>query len=443
MIHKGSGARKKKRRFLYYFLYFLIISILIHLIFMVWFFNHGFQRRAMSWFQSFARCLTPEKKEKLHEYYKKRREQLAQRLAVASAQDKKNKKKRDLPAQLRAPLSEFGWVLFDDQPVQPPQKQRTPMPEIPTNLDGDVGQSKTVCATESDARTGANVVPKAVPGSGAQAPKPLQKIKQIEQSVPQQKVEAPAKEVTKEVAQKQVEKQAQALPQKKEIAELGEQKAAAVVPEKESVAQRIAKIKQMQEKLQAYQAGEATGQAGAPSGGDQAQGSSGTQAIDAQETDQPVARERVRGARSTTAKGGRNIIALTKGFVEKRYGVGGTDLIDRDGDPDKRPSFEELKYLSYESKINWCLQASWKQNFCYRPMAKPQEGDAVVEFTIDEHGELKTCSLLQSTGHQELDALVMKNMKFASPYPPLPKHFGTKTYTTGRVIQVRLNRYEF
>ncbi len=153
-----------------------------------------------------------------------------------------------------------------------------------------------------------------------------------------------------------------------------------------------------------------------------------------------VATAKVRGARAMDKKGGRGIIALTKGFVENLKDEG-EDLIERDGDPNKRPSFEEMKYISYESNINWCLQAAWKQNFAYNPAVRIREGKAVIEFTLNAKGYVTNSELLQSTGYKELDNIIMKNLKFASPFPPLPKHFGVKTYTTGRIIHVFCNRF--
>lgn len=134
-------------------------------------------------------------------------------------------------------------------------------------------------------------------------------------------------------------------------------------------------------------------------------------------------------------KGGKNIIKLTRGFIEKWDGESGKDLIDSDGDPNKHPDLEELKYISYGAKINWSLQASWKNNFKYseslcwgRGIAlKSDHLNATVEITIDENGKLLNTTMLQASGNREIDSAIMKNFEFASPFPPLPKHFGTKT----------------
>lgn len=140
---------------------------------------------------------------------------------------------------------------------------------------------------------------------------------------------------------------------------------------------------------------------------------------------------------------GKNIIALTRGYVEKVTGEHGTDAIDRDGDPTKQPSLEEIKFLAYEAKINWSLQNAWQNNFRNHRWQALLEGDAVVEFAIDVHGRVQNSTLLQSTGHQTLDDMIMKTISFASPFPPFPSSFGDDLYTTGRRIMVRASTFDF
>ncbi len=138
----------------------------------------------------------------------------------------------------------------------------------------------------------------------------------------------------------------------------------------------------------------------------------------------------------------RNILAMTKGYLENLKDEG-EDWLERKGDDSKRPSFEELKYLSYEQRINWQLQASWKRNFSRSAHYHLAEGKAVIDFTIDANGKLSHVKLLQSSGNQELDDVILKNLKLAAPFPPLPKHFNKKEYSSGRIIHVQASRFGF
>ena len=135
----------------------------------------------------------------------------------------------------------------------------------------------------------------------------------------------------------------------------------------------------------------------------------------------------------------KSIIAMTKGYIENLKAKG-DDWLERKGDDNKRPSLEELKYISYEEKINWQLQSAWKQNFEFNPTMKMVTGKAVVDFKINADGSLNTLSLLQTSGNDQLDKIILKSIEFASPFPPLPKHFNKNVYSTGRIIFVSPRR---
>lgn len=136
----------------------------------------------------------------------------------------------------------------------------------------------------------------------------------------------------------------------------------------------------------------------------------------------------------------RNLIAMTKGFLENLKNKGDDDL-ERKGDDNKRPDFSEYKYLSYEARINWQLQATWKQN--NDPLQRPHEGKVAIEFVLDQHGNLADLKLRQSSGNRDLDAMVLENTRRAAPFPPLPQHFKTEFYKTGRIIKVSAYQYGF
>lgn len=144
-----------------------------------------------------------------------------------------------------------------------------------------------------------------------------------------------------------------------------------------------------------------------------------------------------RGQAQKTVGGKRpNIIAMTKCFLDNIDGhPDGNSVIDRDGDDETiAPSFEELKYISYEAKVTWSLQSAWKRNLGYRGPGTKQ--CAYVDFEIDQNGNIVSHTLLQSSGSKEADVAIMKNMLLAAPYPPLPKHFNVQTYRTGRRIVI-------
>ncbi len=445
-----NDEKNNKRRLstaLRILLYFLF-SVALHLIFVGSFFHYGFHKRAASWWQSFTKRMPQQRQADIKKYYQERRQALAQ-----SLQSIKTDKQNNLPARLRAPKSNFGWVMFDEPPQQ---KQADHKLEIPTTLDGDVGEAQAPVATEgtpvppeqAKLPTTAHITKPAEPApldTLVSAPADPVMVSPVE---PRRALGASGTDDTQPVPKQTTEEKkpaASSTPFASSAPEQGayreERTVAKAEPHAPSREERIAQIRDMQSRVASFEAGKM------PSPSQQQLPPvtlPQTQEVRADRLVGGTGGIRVRGARSETeTKPQRSIIALTKGFVEKWDGEEGTDLIDRDGDPNKRPSFEELKYLSYEAKINWCLQASWKQNFSQRSSQRVQEGEAVIEFVLDKHGALQSCTLLQTTGFQELDTMIMKNMKFASPFPPLPKHFGTNTYRTGRIIQVRSTKFNF
>jgi len=404
--NQDSKNQKSKKRS--YLPWFLFISVLLHLLFMGVFFKFGFQKRIASWWNALSTDITPQQREKFKLESKQRREELLKNLGqLKKVLD--HTKKDSLPAKLTAPKSNFGWVMYDSPP-KPPE-----MVQVPTTLEGPIGEAEVEHATEEK--------PVATPQKALLA--------ENEQAKIDQQIEQDKKSASSDAQSKKEEK-----PNSNNITALKEllpesssatkQAMAETQNQRSDIEKTIAQIKALQEKL-------ATTPVAGASKPSSAQ-------ID---KDAKTSTILVRGAQAEDGKPKRSIIALTKGFIEKWEGEDGNDLIDRNGDPNRRPGLEEMRYLSYESKITWTLQAAWKQNFSYRRSAKVFEGDAIVEFCIDEHGTLANCNLLQSSGYPELDEMILKNMRLASPFPPLPKHFGTKLYKTGRIIQVRSDRLKF
>lgn len=150
---------------------------------------------------------------------------------------------------------------------------------------------------------------------------------------------------------------------------------------------------------------------------------------------------KVRGARkekpdTSLEEPKKNIIALTKGFIEKHWGEAGTDLVDRDGDPNKHPSLAELKYISYNSKVIWSLQSAWKQNFMHTSPSF-QIYFVTLGLIIDEKGFISDAKILVPSGSDTLDSEVIRTAHLAAPFPPLPKHFETTNYPFNVRIEIR------
>lgn len=449
--------RYKKTKIL---LLLLLISLLLHLIMSFFFLEFGFQKRFTSFIKVLSNAMAnlPDKDKRKIEEKRERKRDTLQKIFETARKNKKNiikpdifktKLKDDRQAKLVAPISNFGWVMFDDNYKKPTKL------EIPTNKTGDVMKVKLPNATETKPKILEHKIkppqikdviePEDMPKKQKSTeikPKSLpDKNKIIENKIVEEKVQEKKEEIKKDeyikkelnVADKKIFEPEKQISQLAQI-ETHEQKT--------QVDDRIKKIREMQEAVTQYQKSANTKE-------QEREGLLSSilkkdKKNKATVIDQEKKTEFAWGASSLKTRQPKNIIALTKGYIEKTQGENGTDLIDRDGDPNKIPSFEEMKYISYESKLNWCCQATWKQNsnFYNLPVAS-KDYQAVIEFSIDLKGNLVNVEILESSGCKEVDSAIVKNLKATAPFPPLPKHFGKDIYTTGKIITVSINRMLF
>jgi TonB family protein len=61
-----------------------------------------------------------------------------------------------------------------------------------------------------------------------------------------------------------------------------------------------------------------------------------------------------------------------------------------------------------------------------------------VRYEIDRAGALLQAEITRSTGHEELDAAILKMLEFASPMIPLPDEHPTGRQFFGQTISVWL-----
>ena len=420
------------------------------------FLEFGFRKRFTSFVTALSNSiasLSPKDKQIIEQKREHKHEAL-QKIFEAARKNKKPinfvKPSDSRPAKMVAPKSNFGWVMFDDN-YEKPKKL-----EIPTTKTDNVMKVKLPNATETKPK---KLEPKTEHPKvednielGNTAKK--QKNAKIKQEIKQKQL--PDKNKT-QVKKEELKRLADTViidePIKKEL-NIADKQILVTKKQIEPVEQvntqeqaiqvddRIKKIREMQEAVAEFQKGPRTKE-------QEKEGLLGSilkkdKKAAASINEQAKATDFAWGASSLKSKQSQNIIALTKGYIEKTSGENGTDLIDRDGDPNKIPSFEEMKYISYEAKLNWCCQATWKQNssFYNLPVAQ-RDYQAVIEFSIDGKGNLLNLEILESSGCKEVDSAIVKNLKATAPFPPLPKHFGKDIYTTGRVITVSINRMHF
>lgn len=119
---------------------------------------------------------------------------------------------------------------------------------------------------------------------------------------------------------------------------------------------------------------------------------------------------------------------IAKGFLSS-LDEGGHDQIERKGNENIRPDFEEMRILSYQQKLFWYMQNEWKRTNTPLNFPAPPFTATCISITIDKDGVLKKSSIVSSCGIQQLDDIILQGIRNASPYPPLPTFLKKESYT--------------
>lgn len=131
-----------------------------------------------------------------------------------------------------------------------------------------------------------------------------------------------------------------------------------------------------------------------------------------------------------------NILALSKSFFNTPQNATQPAASDKEPAP-CLTIFEEMKNSSYIQAISSHLQKAWRQNFASNPTLRYLRGTTLIDMTIDKYGKLANYNLVESSGNSSVDALVIKNITLAAPFPPLPARISTQDFTIRLTFNLR------
>ena len=129
-----------------------------------------------------------------------------------------------------------------------------------------------------------------------------------------------------------------------------------------------------------------------------------------------------RQATPAPAKPKKSLLSLMKSYIDSENG---NSCIIREGE-NRNPSIEELKYICYEKQIDTQITTAWKIFRAGKPSIP--NGSAYFDFVINEDGSLDKLLLTNSFGDPLFAKIALEVIKNATPFPPIPKHFGMKKY---------------
>lgn len=142
-----------------------------------------------------------------------------------------------------------------------------------------------------------------------------------------------------------------------------------------------------------------------------------------QPTTIPASIRKGKGPRLTEnqKKAAQQLAAFAKGYLDQQASQGSDMVTLVGGNPNKRPTAEQLKYERYWAKLQWCLQNSFQINKDNYQATKPMRCMMKVYFRVHRDGSLFDLHIIQGSGDRTLDAFMHNAFEYAgSSFPPLP-----------------------
>jgi outer membrane biosynthesis protein TonB len=134
------------------------------------------------------------------------------------------------------------------------------------------------------------------------------------------------------------------------------------------------------------------------------------------------------------------LAGITRGYLQQLHDEGENLIKTLGGDPNKKPTAEQLKYERYLAKIQWCLQNAHSIN---QEKCQPQEAlEAVMKiyFVLNREGKMTGFKIIQSSGKAYVDQYISSLFQFASSsFPPLPAYVKEDYFPLTYTVMVNWN----
>lgn len=134
------------------------------------------------------------------------------------------------------------------------------------------------------------------------------------------------------------------------------------------------------------------------------------------------------------------LAGITRGYLQQLHDEGENLIKTLGGDPNKKPTAEQLKYERYLAKIQWCLQNAHSIN---QEKCQPQEAlEAVMKiyFVLNREGKMTGFKIIQSSGKAYVDQYISSLFQFASSsFPPLPSYVKEDHFPLTYTVMVNWN----
>lgn len=123
------------------------------------------------------------------------------------------------------------------------------------------------------------------------------------------------------------------------------------------------------------------------------------------------------------SKARKALASITQGYLQQLKDEGENLIKTIGGDPNKKPTAEQLKYERYLAKIQWCLQNAHSINQEKCQLQEPIDTVMRIYFVLNKEGKMSGFKIMQSSGKAYVDQYISSLFQFASSsFPPLPAY---------------------
>lgn len=134
------------------------------------------------------------------------------------------------------------------------------------------------------------------------------------------------------------------------------------------------------------------------------------------------------------------LAGITRGYLQQLQDEGENLIKTLGGDPNKKPTAEQLKYERYLAKIQWCLQNAHSINQHKCITQEPIEAGMRVFFVLNRDGAMSDFKIVQSSGKAYVDQYISALFQTASSsFPPLPAYVKEDHFPLTYTILVNWN----
>ncbi len=134
------------------------------------------------------------------------------------------------------------------------------------------------------------------------------------------------------------------------------------------------------------------------------------------------------------------LAGITRGYLQQLQDEGENLIKTIGGNPNKKPTAEQLKHERYFAKVQWCLQNAHAINQEKCQMHDAIEAVMKIYFVLNREGKITQFQIVQSSGFAYVDQYISSLFTYASSsFPPLPAYIKEDHFPISYTVLINWN----